>query len=316
MDENNIINKPVIDFKYTIIDPTINQYKELHNSLFKGANISKDWINWYHKDIPRSLEVETITYAAFDGEILVGIWSVEPKLMNINGEIIKVGRCFSVGIHENYRRLGLFVSLSKFAIKSEKIRSEFDYIIGFPQKGRSVIGGHLKAGWEIIHEISIYSTDTFDYYNYPLSNVEIISNFNHINNKNNLEGSFIEDPLYQNIRWLNHPDVHYIGLKYNSSYLILKSYSNFCHIVDMNGEKQDILHLLKTSKNLALRHGWVEINLWCAKNEFYKDEIITAGFKEGANFGLPISVIAVKINESKPLLLNHCHIQMGAEEGY
>ena len=69
-------------------------------------------------------------------------------------------------------------------------------------------------------------------------------------------------------------------------------------------------------KNLALRHGWVEVNLWCANNEFFKDEIIRAGFKIGANFGLPISVIAVGINESKPLLLDHCHIQMGAEEGY
>jgi hypothetical protein len=316
MNENNMIKKSTINFKYTTINPTSNQYKELHNSLFKGANISKDWINWYHKDVPSSLGLETITYAAFDGEILVGIWSVEPKLMNINGEIIKVGRCFSVGIHENYRRLGLFVTLSEFAIKSEKNRSEFDYIIGFPQKGRSVIGGHLKAGWEIIHEISIYSADKFEYENYPLSNVEKITDFNLINFENNLEGSLIESPQYRNIRWLNHPDIHYIGLKYNNSFIILKTYSNFCHIVDINGEKKDIVHLLKTVKNLALRHGWVEVNLWCANNEFFKDEIIATGFKKGANFGLPISVIAVKINESKPLLLIHCHIQMGAEEGY
>lgn len=313
----NIINeKSIKKFNYTTIDPSIKQYKELHNSLFKGANISKEWINWYHKDIPRSLEIETITYAVFDSEILVGIWSVEPKLMNINGEIIKVGRCFSVAIHENYRRLGLFVALSKFAILSEKNRSEFDYIIGFPQKGRSVIGGHLKAGWEIIHEIPIYSAEKFEYEDYPLSSVEIISDFNHLSCNNNLKGSFIETSEYRNTRWINHPDIHYICIKYNNSYVILKIFSNFCHIVDIGGEKKDIIHLLKTTKNLALRHGWVEVNLWCANNEFFKDEIIAAGFKEGANFGLPISVIAVKINEIKPLLINHCHLQMGVEEGY
>jgi len=304
------------NFNYTTIDPTIKQYKELHNSLFKGANISKEWIKWYHKDIPKSVNIETITYAVFDREILVGMWSVEPKLMNINGEIIKVGRCFSVGIHKNYRRLGLFVALSTFAINSEKNRSEFDYIIGFPQKGRSVIGGHLKAGWEIIHEIPIYSTENFEYEDYPLSNVEIISDFNHLSSIDNMMGSFIENPEYKNKRWLNHPDMHYICIKHNNSYLIIKIYSNFCHIVDINGEEKDITHLLKTAKDLALRHGLVEVNLWCSNNEFFKDEIIESGFKEGANFGVPISVIAVMINETKPLLINHCHLQMGVEEGY
>ena len=61
---------------------------------------------------------------------------------------------------------------------------------------------------------------------------------------------------------------------------------------------------------------FIPLNLWCGNNEFFIDEIIAAGFKEGANFGLPISVIAVKINEIKPLLINHCHLQMWVEEGY
>lgn len=316
MISSSISNKSLKKFNFTAINPSIKQYKELHNSLFTGANISKEWIKWYHKDIPKSLDIETITYAVFDNEMLVGIWSVEPKLMKVNGEIIKVGRCFSVAIHENYRRLGLFVALSKFAINSEKNRGEFDYIIGFPQKGRSVIGGHLKAGWKIIHEIPIYSAENFEYENYPFSTVEIISDFNHLSYNNNLEGSFIEDSEYRNTRWLNHPDLHYINIKYNNSYLILKVYSNFCHILDMYGQKRDIIHLLKTAKNLSLRHGWVELNLWCSNNEFFKDEIIAAGFKEGANFGLPISVISVEINATKPLILNNCHIQMGVEEGY
>jgi len=304
------------NFKYTVIDSTSNQYKELHNSLFKGAMISKEWINWYHRDISNSLEIETITYGAFDGETLIGIWSVEPKCMYLEERKIKVGRCFAVGIHEEYRRLGLFVSLSEFAIKSEKQRGELEYIVGFPQKGRSVIGGHLRAGWEFVQEISIYSVSKMEYDGYSLSNVEIIYDFKSINLQNNISGSFIESPKYRNTRWLKHPDLHYICLKYRNSFIILKTYANFCHIVDMNGEKEDVLYLLRTAKTLGFRHGWVEINLWCANNEFFKNEIRDAGFNEGANFGLPISMIAVKINESKALVLSTCHIQMGVEEGY
>jgi hypothetical protein len=305
-----------MNFKYTTIDTSINEYKELHNSLFFGASISKEWIKWYHKDIPRSTGLKTVTYAVYDKTKLVGVWSVEPKLLNINGKATKVGRCFAVGIHDKYRRLGLFVSLSKFAISSEIKRSEFDYIICFPQKGRSVIGGHLKAGWKIISEIPIYSANKFKNESHSISGVEIITDFNNLNYQNNLNGSFIESPLYRNNRWLKHPDYYYICLKHNNSYLILKIYSNFCHIIDFVGEKRDTILLLKTAKNLAFRHNWSEINLWCANNEYFKNEIIAAGFKEGANFGTSISLITVNINETKELKLDSCHIQMGVDETY
>lgn len=309
MDSNN--------FKYTVIDSSSEKYKELHNSLFKGAAASKVWMNWYHKDIPHSLNIDTITYAVFDDDILIGIWSVEPKLMFVNGDTIKVGRCFAVGIHESYRRLGLFVSLSKFAIDSERLRGEFEYIIGFPQKGRSVIGGHLKAGWEFVQEIAIYSVSKLENdINFSFSNVEIILDFNLIDLPVTKNGSLIETMEYRNTRWLKHPDLYYICLKYRNSFLILKTYANFCHIVDFNGEKEDIVYLLNTAKVLGYRHGWAEINIWCAENEIFISEIKDAGFNEGANFGLPISMIAVKINAAEPLLLKTCHIQMGVEEGY
>lgn len=305
------------NFNYTVIDSSTVKYKELHNSLFKGAATSYEWINWYHKDLSSSLNIDTITYAAFDGDILIGIWSVEPKLMHYEGNDIKVGRCFAVGIHEGYRRLGLFVSLSEFAIQSERLRGEFEYIIGFPQKGRSVIGGHLKAGWEHVQEIGIYSAAQLENDpTFPYSNIEIIQNFNILDIPTNINGSLIENPKYKNTRWLQHPDLHYICLKYGNAFLVLKAYANFCHIVDINGDKDDVLYLLKTAKVLGCRHGWAEINVWCAENEFFVNEIKNAGFIEGANFGLPISMIAVKINAITPLVFKTCHIQMGVEEGY
>lgn len=305
------------NFKYTVVDSISKKYKELHNFLFKGASATYEWINWYHKDIPFSLKAETITYAAFDKDILIGIWSVEPKKMYYNGNKISVGRCFAVGIHEDYRRLGLFVSLSKFAIESERKRGEFEYILGFPQKGRSVIGGHLKAGWEHVQEIDIYSVTDFDCKeDFSLAKTKKIYDFSLINLPSDINGSFIENSKYKNIRWLEHPDLNYICLKYSNAYLVLKTYQNFCHVVDLNGNKNDVLHLLETIKVLGSRHGWVEINMWCAVNEILSEQIKKAGFKKGAKFGLPISMIAVKINAVKPLVFKTCHFQMGVEEGY
>mgnify|MGYP001462125678 CR=1 FL=1 len=98
--------------------------------------------------------------------------------------------------------------------------------------------------------------------------------------------------------------------------MILKGYSNFCHIVDFNGKKNEVSYLLRSAKVLAHRHGWEEINIWAGENEFFINEIKETGFTKGANFGLPISMITVKINKTTPLLLQTCHLQMGIEEGY
>lgn len=303
-------------FTFTTISPTSEQYLRLHNLLFQGASVTREWINWYHMEIPKPTYLETVTYAAFDGDVLVGIWSVEPKSIWSKARIIHVGRCFSVGIHPDYRRLGLFVKLSKFAIASEKKRGVFDYILGFPQKGRSVISGHLKAGWEIIHEVGIYSADIVRVPDYSLSKIERIIDFNDLGPSYRLEGAIVESNQYRNMRWLNHPDHHYITLRCNSAYIVLKIYSNFCHILSLNGDKSEVLILLKTARNLAANHGLVEINIWCSDNDYFKDEIIAAGFSPGSNFGSPISLIAVKINETSQLVIDSCHIEMGVEEGY
>jgi hypothetical protein len=298
----------------------IGVYQELHNDLFRNANVNNEWIQWYHNRIGL-LEKGfsgTRTYAAYNNDRLIGIWSVEPKLFcTDNGNYIKTGRCFAVGIHSDYRRCGLFVSLSKFAIEQERNRAEFEYILGFPQFGRSVIGGHLKAGWDNVQEIGIYSVDLTDkdglYYRSAINDV---SNFSEVESPKGINGSFEESSEYRNIRWLQHPFLHYMCFKHKNAYIVLKPYSNFCHILDIKGNMESVLILLEASKSIAKRHGWIELNLWCANNELYRNQILNAGFVEGANYGSAISMIAVCINAQKPLQMENCHIQMGVEEGY
>lgn len=290
-------------------------YKELHNLLFKGASITNEWINWYHKEIPsiENWSIGTRTWGVYDKEKLIGIWSVEPKTIISNNKEIKVGRCFAVGIHPDYRRLGLFVNLSQFAINEEKKIKEFDYILGFPQQGRSVIGGHLKAGWEECMNIDIYSRSNDAPSSYiTKNNFNLISNFTPLESR---EG-FLENTNYLNERWINHPDHQYLSYSYKSSFIVLKPYSNFCHILKISGEKSEVKILLQLISVLSRKHGWQEVNVWCSEKSMYKNALIESGFLNGATYGLPIQLIIVKINTNNSFAFENSDFQMGVEEGY
>jgi GNAT superfamily N-acetyltransferase len=294
------------------------KYKALHNSLFKGANTSSEWIQWYHKEVGnlKKWSKGTRTWGAFDGNELVGIWSVEPKNLKTDNKLISVGRCFAVGIHEDYRRHGLFVALSEYAIQQEKQLGEYEYILGFPQVGRTVVGGHFKAGWEEVLNIDIFSRKNEPrVYGESKSALTLINDFNDIDIELQTDGIF-ETSEYNTLRYSKHPDHQYLTYKYKDAFIVLKPYGNFCHILDISGSIENATFLLNTVKSLAIKHGWAEVNAWCADREFYKVALLEAGFSPGADFGLPVMLIAVKINAHNPLLITDCSFQMGIEEGY
>jgi hypothetical protein len=310
-----------IKFKYRLIDTVEidhEKYKALHNSLFKGAATSSEWILWYHKEIGtlKDWSKGTRTWGVFDKEELIGIWSVEPKKFKLSNQTINVGRCFAVGIHEGYRRHGLFVSLSEYAIEQEKKLGEFEYILGFPQVGRSVVGGHFKAGWEEVLHIDIYSRkNEARVLGESRSRINLINNYDGLAVENVSEG-FIENSDYNNLRFIRHPDHQYLIYSYIDATIVLKPYGNFCHILDLSGSIKNVEFLLNTIISLSVKHGWVEVNAWCADKEFYKKALLANGFTLGAEFGLPVILIAVRINAKVPLVLNTCSLQMGVEEGY
>ncbi|MGL5257097.1 MAG: GNAT family N-acetyltransferase [Proteocatella sp.] len=310
-----------MNFNYRLVD-TLNkdkkEYIRFHNELFKSAGLDEVWIDWYHKQIPLSDErlSESRTYGLFDGNKLIGIWSVEPKIMFLRDRYIKVGRCFAVGVSEEYRRMGLFVKVSQYAIESEKKRGEFEYILGFPQTGRTVIGGHLKAGWEEIKYSEIKSVD--------LTQTDGLFFRNDVNQifdfpKKNMQlgvVAFDETELYRNTRFLNHPKLQYMMFNYKDAYIILKTYSSFCHILELNGVFENVQILLEAAKSIAKRHGLSELNIWAGNGFKYDDILNKAGFKSGAQHGLPITMIAVKINATESLVIDEYNFGMGVEEGY
>lgn len=312
------------DFIYKLIDPVgsdIEDYKKIHSELFKSAWIDNNWIDWYHKRIPSSdprLSF-TRTYGLFDGSRLIGIWSVEPKILrDSNSNLIKVGRCFAVGISSDYRRMGLFVTLSEFAIACERERAEYDYILGFPQTGRSVIGGHFKAGWDEITKVDIYSIDlNINDGIYFRDDVKEITDFSNCKMSNSTINSFDEPSEFRNIRFLKHPKLQYLMYSYEDAHVVLKPYSTFCHILEIQGSKSNVKLLLEVCKSICKRHGLLELNVWNNSKALNNDLLIESGFSIGAENGFPITIIAVNINAKNKLIIeNQFNFGMGVEEGY
>ena len=257
-------------------------------------------------------------YGAFNKEELVGIWCVESKILKTSRNIEKnVGRCFSVGVHPGFQRRGIFLSLSKFAIQQEKTKGQFEYILGFPQFGRSVIDGHLKAGWEHVQDIDMYSIkpNLVDE-KASLASVGRLERFDSEDLRTS-SGSFKESAKYYAQRWLRHPDNHYICFDYEpGSFVVVKPYGDSCHILELEGPNEDVVELLEAVKTLAKRHAWKEINLWCASNDPKLGVVKSCGFSVGSERGTGVKLLAVRITAIDPLVLGSCSFQMGIEEMY
>jgi len=302
-----------IEYRPLKLDEDKKKFKALHNILFKNTAMSSEWMDWYFE-----LAKDVRTYGAFDNENLVGIWCVEAKELSVGRRNTKpVGRCFSVGVHPSFQRRGIFLALSKFAIEQEKKKGQYDYILGFPQFGRSVIDGHLKAGWEHAQDIDVFSIkpSLVD----EKASLNSVGRLEKFDNEDSFvpKGGFKESARYNTRRWLRHPDNHYVCLDYEpGSFIVVKPYGDSCHILGLEGPNEDVIELLEAVKTLARRHAWKEINMWCASNDPKKSAVKSCGFSLGSERGTGVKLLAVRINAIEPLVLDKCSFQMGVEEVY
>ena len=286
------------------------QVQVLHNTLFPGMNASTAWMKWFFNDASKR------AYGAFDGDLLIGLWCVEPKrLLLSDGRVSQVGRCFAVGIHPSYRRQNLFVELSQWAICVERDIAEFDYILGFPQHGRPVVGGHLKAGWQFVQSISLRALEPQPT-DVCLAMCDTTRTFDFARaRKNEVPGSFQETERELTKRWLKHPHNFYIILSAGiENYIVLKQYGDVMHVLDLHGSLKQANKLLRATSELACCHRARTVTMWCADNDPFVFEATEAGFRPIAEGS--IDMLAVNVRERSPLVLPESHFQMGGEESY
>jgi len=250
-----------------------SSYVALHKLIFPGSGFSPAAIEWYYTQIHR-----TRTYGAFNNDQLIGIWSVEPRklLKSFNKPLLEVGRAFATGIHSMYRRSGIFVLLSQFSIEAERAVGEYAYILGFPQVGRAVIGGHQKAGWYPVQTIDAYSINPLDCKIQFVPHKLVTSTIS-LKYPQDYPGIFVDSLEFTYRRWLTHPDRAYSVLTTydDSGFIVLKPYGTKCHVLDVRG---DVPTLLEIAKKTCKFHNWQALTMWCAFNDPCKAAVTAAGF--------------------------------------
>jgi hypothetical protein len=295
----------------SMLDP---QFKGMHNHLFPISNRSQRWIEWWHHTVNLG---RVRVYGAYSFDQLVGMWCVESRSLMYNGKVIPVGRCFSVGIHEQYREKGLFIGLGMHALEEERKIGEYDYVLGFPTKDRPVVHGHIHAGWKISQEIDVCSVIVDEYMD--RGDDYLREDFGHwqsmIKSPSQTlfpkEGSFVN---WNRGRWVGHPQVNYITLSNATTTAVVKQYKGWAHVLSLEGyTKQGVAKMLRCIKALGKRHQWTHINLWAAENQMWKEEMTEAGF---VNKEEPRLILSYNINATREFKLTTSNIQMGIEEGY
>lgn len=107
---------------------------------------------------------------------LLGYYAAIPYQYNINGFIAQAAMVCDVMTGLKARGKGVFTSLGIYST-DEFSKSGFDFSIGFPIR-KEVIPGHIKAGWEINHELPLYGR--FIKFNKFLKNNKLASPINFI----------------------------------------------------------------------------------------------------------------------------------------
>ncbi len=300
----------------------VEEFTKFHNIIFPNTHASQEWIEWYAKfgDIYHDINTRVYVARRVDDNVIVGSWCVEPKRFHDGKTTVKIGRCFSVGIHPDVRRQNLFVRLSNHAIESERQHKNYKTIIGFPQVGRPIIPAHIKSGWRELEVIPVLGKKPE---NFELSLSHVIKNWiDEVNVAPWKVGvnSIVESSHYLQRRWLEHPDNDYIVLatkEFPHSFIVLKHYGSIMHVLSIRGGKTGACLLLKAASTLAFRHNCSELNAWCASRELYRDVLEETGFAENVSQSPNIQVMCVDLTDDYRLNIEQdCVFHQGTEEAY
>ena len=278
-------------YKFERIDifNRLNDYYLCYKGLFPDSPLDLSWFRWYYKLF------KVRTYVILDNNKIIGTWNVESRKFQYHGKIINVGRCFSVGISEKYRRQGLFVELSKYAIEQERITGEYEYILGFPNVKNPVLQGHLKSGWYPVLDIHKYELKRHDII-FQNKKIDFVAK--------NVEFSRYGEFYTTEERFKSNPNYKYIVI----DDLVLKPYQNFCHILQLEDANQ-----LFIAKKLCVNHQWDRLTIWYNDNDIFRHSILQDGFIPS---GKVRKLIALNMNAKYDIELPNCHFNHGIEEAY
>ena len=123
----------------------------LRKIVFPGEEIEKESEDYWDWEFKYNHHGSAEIYLVRDQSRIIGHYAIIPQRFSVAGAEYKAGLVVDVMTHPNYRKQGMFYSVSKFALE----KTETDFTIGYPIRN-DVMPGHLKAGWEVVKKIPVY----------------------------------------------------------------------------------------------------------------------------------------------------------------
>lgn len=131
------------------IDTQVTVYIKSFENENEFESIKEHWINKHYKNPIRN----SIIFAAFVDEVMVGVNAFMPMRYSYNGQLINVVQSCESGVLPQYRRRGIFLKIIKFAMDYFTGEKFYDLMIGFPNHVNSY-QGFLKLGWSTICNVN------------------------------------------------------------------------------------------------------------------------------------------------------------------
>lgn len=140
---------------WEIIQAEGDLYKQeiigLRKIVFPGEEIEKENIDYWDWEFKNNYYGPAEIFLVRDQSAIIGHYAIIPQRFSVMGTEYKAGLVVDVMTHPGYRKMGMFYSVSKFALEKTKT----DFTIGYPIRN-DVMPGHLKAGWEVVKKIPVY----------------------------------------------------------------------------------------------------------------------------------------------------------------
>ena len=220
------INKS--DYTYSLLKKSevdqllkvINNTEKINSSRLKTKKTKREWL-WQYKKLPTH---KSFCYLAKHQKKIIGYYHVPVFKFLFDNKAFLIGNAQDVGVLKEYRGLGIFKNLSKYAIKD--LSKKVDLLYTFPNK-YSIKNFTLNNNFLYLKYLPIFIKQTFLINNKnKLENEEKIIHFKNINqNITQLfkdfcskHQSFVErDKSFLSWRYLNSPKgkIHISGLKIN-----------------------------------------------------------------------------------------------------
>jgi hypothetical protein len=132
------------------------QQRELFDDAFsenRGApSASVEHYRWKFHEAPS--DPTSYEYEATEDGRMLGYYAAIPYPYQLGERKLLAGMVCDVMTHSEARGKGVFTELGQFAL-AEMEKASLDFVTGYPIRPE-VMGGHLRAGWEVAFELPMY----------------------------------------------------------------------------------------------------------------------------------------------------------------